>query len=101
MLEFAECLGLDLADALAGDGELLAYLFEGSRVWSVFIPMPKRASGCFGHGNPGHDGGGDRRSPTEWIRQAVTRSIADQARTIRIPVLQSSSLLGLFSRKRQ
>ena len=25
-------------------------------------------------------------TPTWWIRQAITRSIADQARTIRIPV---------------
>ena len=40
MAQFAERLGLDLADALAGDGEVLADLFE--RVLQPVGPSPKR-----------------------------------------------------------
>ena len=38
---------------------------------------------------------------TWWIRQAVTRSIADQARTIRIPVHMMESISKIVRKSRQ
>ncbi len=39
--------------------------------------------------------------PTWWIRQAITRSIADQARTIRIPVHMIETINKIVRTSRQ
>ena len=43
----------------------------------------------------------DLRVVTWWIRQAITRSIADQARTIRIPVHMIETINKLVRTSRQ
>jgi RNA polymerase sigma factor (sigma-70 family) len=85
----------------------------GSPVLAQTPALPAAPTGATPFAN-GEDGEGGEAAPGEgdfddddmenslwWIRQAITRSIADQARTIRVPVHMMESISKIVRKSRQ